>query len=268
VEAAVRKIRTALVVIIALLTAPAFAFAQFKNGPEGTSGGGGAGKKKDEEKVNPNAVSDSVIVRWFSPTVKTADIEAALKGKEFVKGYTFRPEEQIVVVTFFGEPREMSKVPPLVAGGDCVMLSPCRIDLSFKLKKDAKGDAAKMQAKVRSLRGISKEISFSGSAGSWNADLTQFNPRVVGQVVGPLGYDVTCSSHDVATITWEYASEGQIADPLYKAVMGLKGVMMSMEFDSFNKRLVLLTTKNGLNAGAVKTAVTKAGFKFVACDVK
>jgi hypothetical protein len=136
------------------------------------------------------------------------------------------------------------------------------------LKKDAKADTAKLQQKVRSLRGISKEISFSGSSGSWKADLTQFNPRSVGQTVGPLGYDVSCSSHDMVAITWEYASEGQIADPLYKAVMGLKGVMMSLEFDSFNKRLVLLTTRNGLNAGAVKTAVTKAGFKFVACDVK
>lgn len=246
-----------------LFASPALIFAQMPNGPSGAGGSGGSGKSsKPEEKINPRAISEGVVVRWYNPDLKAADVEAALKNKDFVKGVTMRAEEQIVVVSYFGEPPGIDRVRQLVGGGNSVTLSPCKMSLSFPLSKDAKGpDTKKLHEKVRAMKGISREESFEGSRGTWWVDAQIFNPRTVAQVVAPLGYEVTSSTHELWTIGWEYKTPDQPGQPLWKAVMAQKGVMLSVEFDPSAKRMVILSPKGALGDATLKTAIEKAGFK-------
>ncbi len=251
----------ALLALLALFLSPSLVFAQMPNGSDKTGGSSNNGGKK-EEKTNPNAIASVVVVRWFSPDVKPADVEKALKGKDFVQGVNMRAEEQIVAVNYFGEFRSIDRVRQLVAGGNAVTLSPCKMRLSFRTLKDAKDPStAKLIEAVRKVRGIEKEESLTGGGASLWVDAQTFNLRTVGAVAGPLGFEVTSETHEAVTIRWEYTAEHQSAEPLFKAVMVLKGVMLSLDFNSMDKRLVVQCEKGSLGDAAIKAAIQKAGFK-------
>lgn len=254
-----------LITLAALSLASSLAFAQNAGGDKvgGPTGGGSGGSKgKSEEKASTKAVTTSVVVRWFSPDVKSADVEAALKGKDYIKSVQLRAEEQIVTVVYNGDFVGIDRVRQLVAGGSSVILSPCKMKFSFSPCKDAKDPKiAKVTEAVRRMKGIEKEESFVGSTAVLWADAQVVNVRTVGSVAGPLGYDTTCDSHDIMTISWEYTERDQPATPLFKSIMSQKGVMLSLEFNSVDKRLVIQVERGALTEATIKTLVQKAGFK-------
>jgi hypothetical protein len=136
------------------------------------------------------------------------------------------------------------------------------MSLSFHAAKDAKSpDLKKLQEKVRAMKGISREEQFAGSSGTWWVDAQIFNPRSVGAVAALHGYEVTSSSHELWTLRWESKTENQPTEPLFKAVLAQRGVMLSLEFDPASKRMVILTPKNAFADSALKAVIEKAGFK-------
>ena len=93
--------------------------AKFSNGNESAGGGkSSSGKPATTEKVNPKAVYEWAVVRWFGNEVKASEVEKALAGKPWVKGLHTHAADNLVCVNYYGELKDIDIVRKNVAGGN------------------------------------------------------------------------------------------------------------------------------------------------------
>jgi hypothetical protein len=237
--------------------------AKFANASDNAGSGGKATPKNaTDQKINPKAVYEWVVVRWFSTEAKAADVEKSLKDKPWVKGMHTHPADQVVCVNYYGERKDMGVVRSTVAGGNSIILSPCKVGFSFKLAKGVKeGDPKKLREKVGALRGIVHTEALSGTSATFYLDPSKFEWAKLAEVCKAEGFDYESTTHDIITIGFDWTKEGQSTADLTKALVKQKGTLIVLEANDWKKYVTLLTERDAVKDDVIKKMVETAGLK-------
>jgi len=236
--------------------------AKFGNGSENAGGGKGSTTKKTEEKINPKAVYEWAVVRWYSNEVKASDVEKSLTGKPWVKGFHTHAAEMIACVNYYGEVKDVDVVRKTVAGGNSALMSPAKFSFTFKLAKGVKeGDSKKLRDKVAAVKGILHTESLAGTSATFYVDTGKFDLKKIREAALAEGFDTTCTTHELVTVNFKYAKEGQMAADLAKALVKQKGCVVVVETNEVKGCIIVLTQKEGAAKDDVfKKIVETAGF--------
>ncbi len=235
------------------------------NGSESAGGGGKTdkgGTKKTDEKVNPKAVYEWVVVRWFSTEVKAADVEKALDGKSFVKGYHTHADDKLACVNYFGELKDVDQVKKLVAGGNSVIVTPAKVHYTLKPVKGVKdADSKKCRDKVCTVKGtIFVDSASAGTSLTIYIDPSKFDWRKAKEAAKSEGFDIESDTHELITVAFKFTKQGQIVDPLKKEVFKQKGVMFLIQLDDMKGTITVIAEKGNVKDDAFKQIIEKAGF--------
>lgn len=206
------------------------------------------------------------MVRWFGTEIKAADVEKTLADKPFVKGLHTHPADNLVCVNYYGQIKDIDIVRKNTAGGNAIILSPAKVVFNLKAAKGAKNvDGKKAGEKVAALKGTLYIDSITGTTTTLYIDPSKFDWKKAQEAAKSEGFDLDSSTHEIVTVSFKFVKEGQVVDPMKKAIVKQKGVMLVLDLNDFKCTLTLFAEK-GVKDDVLKNVVVTAGFE--AGDVK